>query len=260
MCPFLAAGVCYFVFFAVFPLLLGVIALLGYVVSPQWAEAEVLRLLGKSLPAQLAFALDMLHGLVHARGPIGLLATLMLLWSGKSVFMSLGQALDFIWKSPRLSHWHDIVRRNLIAILCALALGGSVLVGSALYVGLAWLSSQRIVFFGLSLSAIPGLMWILSELLPLVFFTSSLLVTYRVLPARRLPLRPLLTGALVAALGWELSRRLFVYYVTYFTGLSLVYGPLTSIIILLLWIYLSAMLYLLGAVVARLLAFPGEPS
>lgn len=249
-CPFLAAGVCYFVVFALFPLLLGTISILGYVVSPEWALQQIHAGLGKAVPAQMGFVTRLLDQVVAARGSTGLIALALLLWSGKGVFMSLGQALDIIWNARRMLGWKDNLRRNALALVLAVGLGGAIVILSVAYWGLWLLLEFKIPGLDFRPSDVPGVLFLLSNVLPIVLVAVGLLLVYRFMPLRHLPGRAIMLGAGSAAVLWDLSRRIFGFYLDHFARFSVVYGPLSGVIAFMLWIYVSAILFLVGAEVA----------
>ena len=72
-------------------------------------------------------------------------------------------------------------------------------------------------------------------------------ILYRVVPYRRLGWRRVLSGAAFAAVLFELGKNGFVFYLNRVANLEAVYGSVSSIIILLLWLYYSARVILLGA-------------
>ncbi|HEY9857151.1 MAG TPA: YihY/virulence factor BrkB family protein [Stenomitos sp.] len=265
-CPFLAAGVCYFVVFSLFPLLLGVVSLLGYVVSPDWAMQQIHAALGKALPAQLGVLAEVLDQVVAARRPSGVIALLLLLWSGRGVFVSLAEALDIIWSAHVVVSWRDSLRRNVLALALAVALGGAAIVLSVAYWGLFLILEVRLPLLNLRPGDVPGVFrgvtFLLSNVLPLVVTVVGLVLVYRYLPLRRLPNRAITVGAVSAAVLWELSRRIFSFYLDHFARFSMVYGPLSGVIAFMLWIYVSAMIFLLGAEIAASCAqakTPGQP-
>jgi membrane protein len=247
--PYLAAAISYFVFFSLFPLLLGLISLLGALVSPAWAEAQVFHWIGGALPTQEAFVRQTLDAVARSRGPMGVVAIALLVWSGRGAFMSLAQALDLIWDNPPLTAWPDTLRRNAIATGCGVALGAGVLVLSSLYGALAWLGRWQPEAIAHT-PLVGPVSWWLSEVVPFGGVGLVLYVAYRVLPSRHPASWCLGVGAAIAAIAWEVMRRLFGYYLANLSHFSLVYGSLSGIIALLFWIYLSGSLMLLGAEVA----------
>ena len=78
------------------------------------------------------------------------------------------------------------------------------------------------------------------------FIFLTLLLLYTIVPYKRRPLRELVPGAFVAAALFEVSKALFVVYVDNARSLEAVYGSLSSIIVLLLWLYFAARVLLFG--------------
>jgi membrane protein len=73
---------------------------------------------------------------------------------------------------------------------------------------------------------------------------------YRALPNCEVSARATLLGAVVAASLWELTKHLFAWYVIRFPSYDRLYGPLSSLVILLIWIYYSVSILFLGAEMA----------
>lgn len=249
---FLAAGIAYFVFFAAFPLLLGLVVLLGHMLSPEWAERLVLNLVSQGLPVPLTFVREVVEAIAVDRAAVGWIAGLLLLWSGKNAFSSLGDALDAVHETPPLA-WKQALMRQGIAILFALGMGGAVAALSGARWTLALVANLVLPLVGLSPGRLSGVISLLDVGAPLALAVLGLLAVYAWLPARPSPPTPRLIGAGGAALGWEATHQLFGYYVGHFAHFSRVYGPLSEPIALLLWIYVSGMLILLGAEVAAVL-------
>ena len=83
---------------------------------------------------------------------------------------------------------------------------------------------------------------------------------YKFLPNRQLSWTDVLPGALVAAMAWEVLRRLFGWYLEHIARYHMVYGSLGGIVGFLFWIYISATIFLIGVEVARALSeHGGEP-
>lgn len=252
--PFLAAAVSYFAFFSLFPLLLGLIAVAGFVLAPEEASRRLLDFAVRGFPAQEAFLRRVLESVVASRQAVGAFAAAMLLWSGKNLFVSLAQALDLIGGVAPSGGFRFAIKRNLVALAFAVALGGAVLVVGGLYGLIFAVLELRIPLLGLQPRAIPLIVPVLYNVLPVVLVALALVALYRFLPARPQPWQDAGIGALVAAGLWDVLRRLFGWYVTTFGRFDAVYGPATSVIVFLLWLYLSAVVFLLGGEWAALRA------
>jgi len=252
--PFMAAAVSYFAFFSLFPLLLGLIAVAGFVLAPEEASQRVLDFSQQGFPGQEEFLRQTLRSVVESRGPVGLFALALLLWTGKNVFVSLAQALDLIFKTPAPGGLGFAVKRNLVALLFAAATGGVMAVVSVLYGLLFAVFAFEIPLLGIQPQDIPGILPLFLNLLPVLLVMLSLVAMYRWLPVRRLPFPAIASAALATSVLWEISRRLFTWYLATFSRFNEVYGPVASVIVFLFWLYLSAIIFLLGAEAAQLFA------
>lgn len=94
----------------------------------------------------------------------------------------------------------------------------------------------------------------LSLPIAIVLGTLAFSFLYKVLPARRVPLRPALLGGLVAAVAFELAKRGFVFYMANVPTYERVYGALSVLPLFLLWIFVSWIVVLFGAAVTATLA------
>jgi len=77
---------------------------------------------------------------------------------------------------------------------------------------------------------------------------------YLILPDRRIGWRPALIGGVAAGMLWELAKQGFAFYVANFVDYNSIYGSLGGLVILVMWVYLSAVMLLLGAEVASVSA------
>jgi membrane protein len=89
------------------------------------------------------------------------------------------------------------------------------------------------------------------RLLAFVFIFLMFLLIYRYLPRRRTPWRMALAAAVFTAVAWELLKGLFAVYVLYATSWERVYGALVTPIIIVLWIYYSALVFIMGGEIAH---------
>ena len=90
-------------------------------------------------------------------------------------------------------------------------------------------------------------------LVPFLFTCVALSILYGVVPARRVELRHALTGGLVAGVGFEVAKRLFALYLQQVPTYALIYGAFATIPIFLVWLYVSWVVVLAGAVFTAML-------
>ena len=246
---FLAAGLCYFVFFSIFPLVLVLVAVAGHFLSAEEAMRHAMRVVSELFPAQQGFLIDILRQVMEYRGEATLVGFVMLLWSAKNVFLSLAHAMNVIWRVPGRNWFLE----NVVAVAMALSFGLMIVVASVALGLMNALISYRIPYIGWSPTMIPGFVPSLVAVAPLVLAAGILTALYKFLPNRRLSWSEVLPGALVAAMAWELLRRLFGWYLEHIARYHMIYGSLGGIVGFLFWIYVSATIFLIGVEVARAL-------
>ena len=150
-------------------------------------------------------------------------------------------AFNAIWREKRA---RPIIIRFLTywAILTL----GPLLIGSSIALSSYIFTLTKLV----GIEAFTGPLGDLLRFLPFVLLTLGLMALYVIMPARPARWRPALAGAVVAALLFEVLKRLFALYVTKFPSYEAIYGALAALPLFLIWMYLAWALVLFGAEVA----------
>lgn len=239
-----AAALSYYALMSVFPLLLAALSFAAMFVPVTTAVQEAVRLALAFLPSGVTEVEDTVEAIFAARGTASIISTALLLWSGSGIFAVARQALNIAFdQTERLS----FIKRALFQLAMALTLGVllllAVLSGGA--IGLVW------SFWGLD----ARLGWLLSilqylvqgGLLFLVFF-----LAYRFVPQDYVHNRSACWGALFATAALLILQPAFAFYTGHFGNYSLTYGALATLVILVLWAYLAATIFLVGGQLASL--------
>lgn len=164
---------------------------------------------------------------------------------------TIEEAFNTIW---RVSRRRTVVQRILIywalLTLAPLLIGGSLSLTSWL-VGMSVGYAKQVPAFGV----------LLLKVLPVLLTTLAFSLMFRIVPNRYIPVRHALIGGVVAAAAFESMNSAFAFYITHFPTYKLVYGAFASIPIFLLWVYLSWLTILLGALIAASLShWRGDPA
>ena len=166
------------------------------------------------------------------------------------MLMTIDKAFNVIWKVTRP---RPLVKRLVaywaVLTLAPLLIGASLSLTSWL-VGLSLGHAKNVSPFGV----------VILKVLPVLFATLAFALLFRVVPNRHVPKTHALIGAFVAAIVFEAMSRIFGYYIGHFPTYKLVYGAFASIPIFLMWIYLSWLAILLGAVIAASLSHWRTPA
>ncbi|ODT23057.1 MAG: ribonuclease BN [Kaistia sp. SCN 65-12] len=249
------ASIAYFTLFSMAPVLLVVIAVAGMVFGRDAAQGAVVDQLSGLMGRDTAAALQaMIRSASHRFS--GTLATLLglgaILLAVSGVFGEVQASLNAVWKaSPRGTTLSRLVRARLASFGLVIALGFVLMVSlvlSALLTAFGAFLKAHLPGAGLALQAID---LVLSFALIAGIFT----VMYKVLPDRHLRWRDVLPGAVFAALLFEGGKYLIALYIGK-TEIASSFGGAGAIIVMLLWIFYSAQIFLLGAEFARAWSTP----
>ena len=251
--PGLAAELAYRFMFATFPFAIFVVALSGFMAS--WLGMaspgdRIIGAIGNSLPPDLIGSvtaqLDVL--LAHTEPQLLSVGALVTLYAAVGGINTLMKAMNRAYGVPET---RPLLRRMALAALLTVLGGVAVVVSFVAVVGGTLASERLIDEIGLSgvWPALSLLRWPAAFLL-LVAAVAALL---RYAPNLRTPWRSAATAATAFAVAWLVVTYAFGLYVAHFATYDATYGALGSVIVLMLWFYLTAFVLLCAAELAALL-------
>lgn len=142
----------------------------------------------------------------------------------------------------RVTRQRNMLQRVLVywsvITLAPLLVGGSLSLTSWL-IGLSVGYAKQLPEFGIEML----------QLFPVMLTTAAFTLLFRVVPNRYVPLQHAAIGGVIAAITFESMNQAFAYYIAHFPTYKLVYGAFASLPIFLLWIYLSWLTLLFGAII-----------
>lgn len=241
---FIAAGVAFYAFLAIFPGIAAMVSIVGLIADPADVEEWVGAASAVLPPDALALIRDQVHAIVstpNERLGFSLLVSITLaLWSATAGIKALMTALNIAYEERErrgfLKYYATAIMLTIAAVLFALLALVLVAAVPPLLKELA-LPSALEKLLGLALWLFVGGAFII-----------GLAVLYRYAPSRAKPRwRWVSAGAVVATLLWVAGSIGFSLYVANFGDYNETYGALAAIVILLTWFYLTALVVLIGA-------------
>jgi membrane protein len=237
----MAASIAYFSFFSLFPLLVGVVAGASVFLDRVEIQSRLDRMLSGDFPGSADFLRTNIEALTEQRGAASIASVLGLLWSASKMFGAMNRGINLAFGVPK-RHPFYLSRLRYFAMTVGMSLLLLVAVGVSTAVDLVTpLDLTRFGFDGTLFSSLGG------RVASLVSVFVTVILIYKLVPYERPAWRDILLGALAATLLFELGKALFVLYLGNVGNLEAVYGSLTSVIVLLLWLYFSARVLLFGA-------------
>lgn len=241
----LAGAVAYYTLLSMLPLLILIVIGLSHYIEQAELFETLERYLQWVVPAHSAPLVRELANFVAYREFIGWLLLGTMLFFSSLAFTVLENAMSVLFVHRVAVRRRRFLVSAVLPYLYILFLGIGFL-GVTLVAGsLQALGEETLEFLGLrwSLGGLSGVLLYLLGVTAEVFLLASI---YLVMPVGRLKLRHALIGAVIAALLWEVTRHLLMWYFASLTRLGAVYGSFTTAIVVLLSLEVAATLLLLG--------------
>jgi YihY family inner membrane protein len=242
----LAGAVAYYALLSIVPLLILTVIAVSHLID----QGELLQTLGRYLewlvPGQSSAIVQELANFLEHRDVIGWVLLATMLFFSSLAFTVLENAMSVIFLHRVSVRRRRFVVSAVLPYLYILCLGFGLLVVTLAAGALQSMGEESVSLFGRewSLRGVSGLLLYLLGLGGEIFLLTSV---YMVMPVGRLSWHHALIGGATAAFLWEITRHLLVWYFATLSQVNVVYGSLTTAIVVLLSLEIAATLLLLGA-------------
>lgn len=238
-----AAQLAYYFLFALFPALLFLTALMG-LFPINTSTSELMRFMQAMLPGE-AFSLiqNYLDHVVQGSGghliSLGILGAL---WASSSAVTAITEALDLAYGAQETRPFWKV---RLMGIALTIGLAGFIILSTALALYGGSIIEWTAELFGLGWAF--ALTWkLLQWPLIILFMLFAIAVIYYTCPNIEQNWRWITPGSVFAVVSWVVVSLGFKLYVTNFWNYNVAYGSIGGVIVLLLWLYLSGLVILIG--------------
>ncbi|HEY3476411.1 MAG TPA: YihY/virulence factor BrkB family protein [Anaerolineales bacterium] len=238
-----SAGLAYYTFFSIFPLMLVFVAVGSFFLDSQQVFSTVTQFVQQALPISRQVINENLREILETRGTAGVVSLLILLWAASGMFTNLAYNINLAW--PRATR-RNFLQNRLVGLWMIGGLIGLIVVSLVL----SWLTT-RLPFINKIADASPldlFLLRLISAVGSWLMIFLAFLTLYRWIPTLRVPWRATLWGALIASIAWKMVTTSFSWYLgSGFGQYQLVYGSLGAIVAFLFLIYIISLITLFGA-------------
>jgi membrane protein len=242
-----AGSMAYFAVLSIFQLLVLAVVIGSLIVGEGDARDFVIDNVSAGSPIDAETVGGIIDSVIESRGAMTAISFGFLLWSALGIFSALSSGIGRVFESapPRPFLADKLLGLLLMGLTGVLAVA-SVAIG--IVTGILQGAASRLT------GDIPGgetAVWLVGLIAPVVLIFIAFSVVYRVVPNRPVTWREVLPGALVAAVLWTLLRFGFTWYATSVADYESAFGPLSTGITLLVFLYFASVIVLLGAEFAR---------
>lgn len=253
---FLAGAIAFNLMVAFVPLVLAVLGIAGTVLRVQGIDsaAVVLSYIREFLPTlgrqeQTAeFVVTILQGLIEQSTGLLSVGTVVLAWIATRLVGTLRTVLREIFD---LQQDRGIIQGKLFDLKMVFAAGSLFTVSVGGSVALQVVARHGFQALGLEYGFPQGTQVAVGQLVAFGILWVMFLLVYRYLPARRTSWRTSIVAASFTAVFFELLKQAFSWYVTTVANYGSTYGSFAFVVVLILWIYYSSVIFVLGGEVAQ---------
>lgn len=251
---FLAAGLSFYFLICLIPFLFLIISLVGFILSGEAAARQVINQLSPIVPVYQKEITRALVRIVDTRELSGILGTVILVLFSTQLFGATRLVLDRILGVKR---GRGFFKGMLYDILWIFVIGVLFLAALAVTDLFAWF--KLVVFRAWGVDPVgqawgefirmtpPEWIHYMSIALGVALATWMFYLLYRHLPHRPVPRGAALAGALLASVLWEVAKQLFRLYIVTVGVYDQIYGPLGALVAFVMFVYYSAIVFVLGA-------------
>lgn len=246
----LAASLAFFTVLSLLPLV-ALMAMLLIAIGPADGVVDVLtEPLYYLFPASLDLINEAIGNLLGGSLTIGILATINLIIGANGLFAATSRAINRVFGVRNTRAIRVTIKSvGLITFLVVLFMFSIGL--SGVIQALIRLSQESVsITLGLSTLAI-FILGAFATILPAIFTAVIFTIVYYRIPDAPVQLRDAIFGAIIAIILFEIGKHIFFWANNLNTYRANVYGPITSVVVLMLWAFVASLIFLYGAAIAR---------
>ena len=238
-----AASVAYYALISLFPFLLLSLSILGEVTSDAAERDEVVRFVFRYFPRQFDFITGQLDSFQTSPVSFGAGGLLMLVWASTGVFNALTSAVNHAWGVEKR---RSFLKHRLVSFMMLVAAGGSTILGLMLVSAIRVAESSWFGVLLLRFQWLTTLQTFTFQYLATIVLIVSVGLVFYFIPNAKTRFRDVWVGAVLTGLLWRVAFDGFAWYVTGNSRMSQIQGSITTVVVFLLWIYVSAVILMYG--------------
>lgn len=242
----MAASISFYTLFSMFPLLLALLSIFGFLLDSEALQEKLIRELPKQLPVGEDLVATFLRNVSDGRIVTSFIAPFALLWASTAVFSAIRKSVNIIWGIKRT---RPFLLERLMDF--SLMFGAAILLVIFVFMT-TFLSFFQEIFAVLLPDSPPSGAEFWSRIaiaVPPIAILFAFLIVYMWLPNTKVRLRDAWLPALLGSVAFNIGTFVFVQWLKAFPAVQSVYGAVSAVIAFMAWVYVSAIIMLAGVLV-----------
>lgn len=244
-CPYIAGAISFYTLFSMFPLVLALISIAGYVLGDSAPHDKLASDIATVIPVSTDFIRETVEGLVAAKRITGIASVFGLIWASTAAFGAIRKGINSAWGIRKT---RPFIKERLMDL--ALVIGAGMLIVTILFIApLIGFAAEITRTVAPELEVSPAFWGLATRLISPILSFFTFLILYRFLPNTKVTLSDVWLGALLASAAFDGTKWGFLWYIRKYPIYNVVYGSVGAVMALLTWVYVSAIILLFGALV-----------
>ena len=247
----LAASLAYFTILSIFPILALLIMGVAVLGNPDAVRQWIAESLIHYFPASRELIQEALVTLLGGSLAFGIVALISILFGANGLFRAADRAVNRVFGIGSQNVLQTTITEMIIAILLGILFVLSIFLTASLHTVISISEGFAVTQWSISY-LIAIVLGIVTAILPVALTALIFAIVYHQLPNTRVEWRDATFGALIAIVLFEIGKHLFFWFTGLVSHRGIVYGPIASFVVLLMWAYIAGLVFLYGAALTRI--------
>jgi len=238
-----AASIAYYALLSLFPFLLLMLSVLGSITADPADRDRVVAFVFEYFPRQFEFITGQIDAFRASTLKIGVGGTIGLVWASLGFFNAVTSAVNHAWAVEKR---RSFLKHRLVGFLMLLSAGGILLVAIVIVSATKVAQSRWFGALQAQSSLVGWLSGVMASQLATALLIGCVALIFYYIPNTRVRFRDVWPGAILVGLLWRGALSAFSWYARDLASWNVIHGSVTTVVVFLLWIYVSAVILLYG--------------
>ncbi len=241
----MAAAIAFYALFSLLPIMFLLFSFIGSILGTEtWLLERIIEFVRQSLPYLSDGIVEDIKGLINNREFFGWLGMITLIWSAEFVILGVKDAMNRIFGPASKT---SFIKTRLIVWGIFFLWSGVVVISIGITAAAEIISKIKITPLGVDIPYYLAKSITFQYFLPFIIMTAATAIVFKMMAGGSIRIEDAIFGSIIFSILWEGAKHLFAFYISHFRSFNKTYGSLGALMIMLLWIFYSANIFLFSA-------------